>query len=69
MRLNNTLLQWLNTKPNDPKMFEIYANGHAFMKVRKESDYCYTVYYDADYEEQMHVHLDECFDKFCVETV
>jgi hypothetical protein len=49
-------------------MFEIYANGHAFMKVRKESDYCYTVYYDADYEEQMHVHLDKCFDKFCVET-
>lgn len=68
MKLNQTLLQWLSTKPNNPSLFESYANMHNFMKVRKESDYCYTVYYDENHEEQMHKHLDYCFDKFCVEV-
>jgi hypothetical protein len=68
MKLDTTLMQWFNTKPNAPDTFLIFANQYAWMKVRKETDYCYSVYYDAEYSEKVHQHLDTAFDMFCMEA-
>jgi hypothetical protein len=68
MKLDTTLIQWLSTPVRDDADFLNYCNRD-FMQARKESDYCFTIYFDKSFESQTHTILDRALEKFQLETV
>lgn len=66
IRLDQTLLQWTTYRFGDD--FLDYCNQYPFMKLRRETDYCYTVYYDKDHSGDMHYVLDRAIDLYLDKT-
>jgi hypothetical protein len=67
MKLDQTMLQWLSTPVKDEADFLDFCRRD-FMQARKESDYCFTVYFDKAFQTETHCVLDSALDKFQLEA-
>ena len=67
MKLNATMMQWLSTPVKDDADFLDFCNRD-FMQLCKESDYCFTIYFDPAYKTQAHNVLNTALDKFQLEA-
>lgn len=68
IKLDTTMMQWLSEPVANEHSFYEFCNQYEFVKLRKETDHCYTVYFDKNYSEQTHDVLDSALDQFQVKV-